>query len=270
MTDINLLGRTLGPFEIISELGRGGMAVVYKARQADLERTVALKILPPELSIDKSYLARFLQEARVLGQLAQTMRVEQDGLFAVSRLDVGVSGVLLVTLGARSRERLLAERAAGRLRRRYLALSAGVPEPAEGDWRDALGAAGGGRRAVDGRDAQKAHSQYRVVATAKPTSRDSTGTALLALSPITGRTHQLRVQASAHGAPILGDRKYAGPPRMTASDGSVHAFSQILLHAAWVEWGFEAERRRVTSEPVAALHRRPERRRSQRVARSDS
>jgi len=64
MTDINLLGRTLGPFEIILELGRGGMAVVYKARQADLERTVALKILPPELSIDKSYLARFLQEAR--------------------------------------------------------------------------------------------------------------------------------------------------------------------------------------------------------------
>jgi len=64
MTDINLLGRTLGPFEIISELGRGGMAVVYKARQADLERTVALKILPPELSLDKSYLARFLQEAR--------------------------------------------------------------------------------------------------------------------------------------------------------------------------------------------------------------
>jgi eukaryotic-like serine/threonine-protein kinase len=64
MTDLNLLGRTLGPFEIISELGRGGMAVVYKARQTDLERTVALKILPPELSLDKSYLARFLQEAR--------------------------------------------------------------------------------------------------------------------------------------------------------------------------------------------------------------
>src|SRR4051812_25941931 len=64
MTDINLLGRTLGPFEIISELGRGGMAVVYKARQMNLDRTIALKILPPELSLDKSYLARFLQEAR--------------------------------------------------------------------------------------------------------------------------------------------------------------------------------------------------------------
>jgi eukaryotic-like serine/threonine-protein kinase len=64
MTDINLLGRTLGPFEIIAELGRGGMAVVYKARQTNLDRTVALKVLPPELSLDRSYLARFLQEAR--------------------------------------------------------------------------------------------------------------------------------------------------------------------------------------------------------------
>ena len=57
-------GQTLGPFEIISELGRGGMAVVYKARQTDLQRTVALKILPPELSRDQSYLQRFLHEAR--------------------------------------------------------------------------------------------------------------------------------------------------------------------------------------------------------------
>src|SRR5919206_2741044 len=64
MTDIDLLGRTLGPFEIISELGRGGMAVVYRARQTDLERTVALKVLPPELSLDQSYIARFRQEAR--------------------------------------------------------------------------------------------------------------------------------------------------------------------------------------------------------------
>lgn len=64
MSDLQLPGRTLGPFEIISELGRGGMAVVYKARQTDLQRLVALKILPPELSYDRSYLQRFLHEAR--------------------------------------------------------------------------------------------------------------------------------------------------------------------------------------------------------------
>ncbi len=64
MTNELVNGQTLGPFEIISELGRGGMAVVYKARQTDLQRMVALKILPPELSRDQSYLQRFLHEAR--------------------------------------------------------------------------------------------------------------------------------------------------------------------------------------------------------------
>jgi 23S rRNA-/tRNA-specific pseudouridylate synthase len=189
----------------------------------------------------------------VLLQLAKLLQVEPEGLFAISRLDVGVSGVLLVTLGARSRERLLAERAAGRLRRLYIALASGVPTPAAGEWSDPLGAAGSGRRAVGGKAAQSACSRYRVVASAQPTARDGKATSLLALSPITGRTHQLRVHAAAHGAAILGDRKYSGPPRMTAPDGSVLAFSQILLHAAWVEWGEEAQRLRATSEPVPEL-----------------
>ena len=189
----------------------------------------------------------------VLSQLAKQLSVEVEGLFAVSRLDVGVSGVLLVTLGSRNRERILAERAAGRLQRRYVALSAGVPAPTEGDWKEALGSKGQGRRAVAGQDAQNAHTHYRVVASANGTARGGSGTALLALSPVTGRTHQLRVHASAHGAPLLGDRKYGGPPRMTSRDGSVQAFSQILLHAAWVEWGAKGDRTRITSEPVPAL-----------------
>jgi serine/threonine protein kinase len=64
-----LLVKTLGRFEIIAELGRGGMAVVYKARQTDLDRIVALKILPPELTSDQSYVARFRQEARSAARL---------------------------------------------------------------------------------------------------------------------------------------------------------------------------------------------------------
>lgn len=188
----------------------------------------------------------------VLAQLAKRLRVEPQGLFAISRLDVGVSGVLLVALGSRSRERLLAERTAGRLRRRYLALSSGVPEPVEGDWTEALGVERGARRSVQGRDVKAAHTRYRVVATARPVAGGA-ATALLALSPVTGRTHQLRVHAAAHGAPLLGDRKYGGPPRMTALDGSVRAFPHILLHAAWVEWQAGGRARRVTSEPAVAL-----------------
>ncbi len=64
MPELDLAGRTLGRYQIIAPLGSGGMAVVYRARQTDLDRIVALKILPPELGLDKSYIARFMQEAR--------------------------------------------------------------------------------------------------------------------------------------------------------------------------------------------------------------
>ena len=57
-------GRTIGRYQIEAELGRGGMATVYRAHQTDLSRAVALKILPPELARDESYVARFLHEAR--------------------------------------------------------------------------------------------------------------------------------------------------------------------------------------------------------------
>ncbi|MCS6887182.1 MAG: tetratricopeptide repeat protein [Chloroflexus sp.] len=69
MSDLSLVGQTIGRFEILSELGRGGMAVVYKARQTDLDRIVALKILPPSLTSDQSYIARFRQEARSAARL---------------------------------------------------------------------------------------------------------------------------------------------------------------------------------------------------------
>jgi serine/threonine protein kinase/tetratricopeptide (TPR) repeat protein len=69
MSEFNLIGKSLGRFEVISELGRGGMAIVYKARQTDLDRIVALKLLPPGLTHDTAYVARFRQEARSAARL---------------------------------------------------------------------------------------------------------------------------------------------------------------------------------------------------------
>ena len=189
----------------------------------------------------------------VIHQLAETLGLEANNLFAVSRLDVGVSGVLLVAVGTRAQQRLLKERAAGMLRRRYVALASGVPAPAEGEWREALGRGGSGKRVVDDRDGQHAHTRYRAIAVAEPVARDRAATSLLALSPVTGRTHQLRVHASVHGAPLLGDRKYSGPVRMTLADGSVHALSRIMLHSVSVEWGPKAGRQLVVSEPGTDL-----------------
>lgn len=185
----------------------------------------------------------------VLRQLADELDLDVRDLFAVSRLDVGVSGVLLVADGHRARMRLLQERARGSLRRRYIALASGVPEPAEGEWLDALGRGSGGKRVVDIRDGQAAHSRYRMVATANAVSRERPLTSLLALAPITGRTHQLRVHASAHGAPLLGDRKYSGPVRMTLADGSVQSLPRIFLHSVSVEWGPKSHRQLYASEP---------------------
>src|ERR1035438_2905745 len=62
-------GTRLGPYEIASALGAGGMGEVYRARDTRLERTVAIKILPESLSSDRERLERFQEEARILSTL---------------------------------------------------------------------------------------------------------------------------------------------------------------------------------------------------------
>src|ERR1700687_5576870 len=62
-------GTRLGPYEILSPLGAGGMGEVYKARDSRLERTVAIKVLPPHLSSDPELRQRFEREAKTISQI---------------------------------------------------------------------------------------------------------------------------------------------------------------------------------------------------------
>ena len=62
-------GLHLGGYRIVSELGHGGMATVYRAVQVALDREVAVKVLPASLAADPGFLSRFQQEARAVAQL---------------------------------------------------------------------------------------------------------------------------------------------------------------------------------------------------------
>ena len=64
-----MIGQTVGPYKIVDKLGEGGMGEVYRARDARLNRDVALKMLPAVLAGDAERLARFRREAQVLAAL---------------------------------------------------------------------------------------------------------------------------------------------------------------------------------------------------------
>jgi serine/threonine protein kinase len=68
-------GSRLGPYEIVSPLGAGGMGEVYKARDPRLGREVAVKVLPASFSKDPDRLHRFEHEARAAGLLPQVFLV---------------------------------------------------------------------------------------------------------------------------------------------------------------------------------------------------
>ena len=63
-------GTRLGPYEIVAPLGAGGMGEVYRARDTRLDRTVALKVVPPEFAADPDRRARFAREAKAVAAIS--------------------------------------------------------------------------------------------------------------------------------------------------------------------------------------------------------
>ena len=91
-------GAAFGPYRIVSPLGRGGMASVYRARDTALDRDVALKVLPQEFLHDPAFADRFKQEARVAAKLehphivpVHAFGIEQGAPWMAMRLVTGGS-----------------------------------------------------------------------------------------------------------------------------------------------------------------------------------
>jgi 23S rRNA-/tRNA-specific pseudouridylate synthase len=193
---------------------------------------------PPGMATEPDHAGR---AASLVDRVERELSLPRGELHAVSRLDVGVSGVVALARSAEGR-RLAAElRARGRFGRRYVALAPSAPEPAQGTWTWALPrrpnattAHSGDERAAETRYAAIARAG-RVFIPARHPARVELEPALLALSPVTGRTHQLRLHAARAGIPLFGDAAYGGAPRLVLPNGSVRALERVYLHAAWVE-----------------------------------
>jgi len=107
-----MIGTTISHYEILDELGRGGMGVVYRAKDSKLDRTVALKFLPKEVSGNELSKQRFMTEARASAKLTHAnicaiheVNEEDDQLFMVMEC---IEGVTLKERHAQLRERAIA------------------------------------------------------------------------------------------------------------------------------------------------------------------
>jgi eukaryotic-like serine/threonine-protein kinase len=103
-------GTRLGPYEILSPLGAGGMGEVYRARDSKLQRDVANKVLPESLAADPDALARFEREALAVAALSHQNILaihdfgNQDGVaYAVMELLEGETLGAKLAAPARSR-----------------------------------------------------------------------------------------------------------------------------------------------------------------------
>ena len=156
---------------------------------------------------------------------ARAIGVARDALHPTSRLDREVSGVVTFALDDRARDALQRARDEGAYDRRYVAIANG--EPAEGPWQWAIGRARDPKLRRAAADGKPAETRVRIVGRSGPYC-------LLALAPITGRTHQLRVHAATAGAPLIGDRAYGGPTRLTLPTGKSVSVGRVALHCARV------------------------------------
>ncbi|MBU0726125.1 MAG: RluA family pseudouridine synthase [Alphaproteobacteria bacterium] len=143
----------------------------------------------------------------------------------VHRLDKDTSGVLVLARTAKAARWLTAAFREKDAEKLYWAVTAGVPKPYQGRVDLALAKLPGKRGEkmdVDEDEGRRAISDYAVIEAVGKQA------AFVALRPVTGRTHQLRVHMQAIGTPILGDGKYGGAAALLAGDGLSR---KLHLHA---------------------------------------
>ena len=162
--------------------------------------------------------------------LAARIRACHADALVVHRLDMATSGLVVLARGATAQRRLGIAFAARAVEKTYVAIVDGlvaddageIDLPLIADWPNRP------RQIVDRTCGKPSLTRYRV------RGRDAAaGRTRVELTPVTGRSHQLRVHLQALGHPILGDALYAAPPVHAAAD-------RLLLHATALRFAHPA------------------------------
>lgn len=169
--------------------------------------------------------------------LAARVAAAFPGARIVHRLDRDTSGVIIMALDAQAHRQLSVQFQDRQVEKEYIAIVAGAVERDEGsidlpmrkDLEDPP------RQIIDNDRGRSAVTRWRVLQRASDRTR-------LELSPLTGRSHQLRLHMKTIGHPVLGDDLYAPPDVLAMADRlMLHALSLSIIHPSTAAWRtFEA------------------------------
>ena len=167
------------------------------------------------------------------GQLSGINGVARPGI--VHRIDKDTSGLLVVAKSDAAHEGLAAQFAAHTVHRRYIAVTAGIPSPAEGTIDARVGRSDADRKKMtvlpnNSSRGKSAITHYKVL-------ERLDGAAVIECRLETGRTHQVRVHCASIGHPLLGDPVYGRTPKPLRPVLDRLGFARQALHAA--ELGFQ-------------------------------
>ena len=147
------------------------------------------------------------------GLIASALGCAESGVYPVHRLDAVTGGVMVYALSAGAAAALSRAVQAGEMRKTYLAVTEGLP-PAEGRWEDLLFFDTRSRKAYVVDRPRRGAKQAILTFERLKTAGDR---ALVRVQPLTGRTHQIRVQFASRGFPLAGDRRYGAKTGKTAA-----------------------------------------------------
>jgi len=184
-----------------------------------LDKPAGLSVLPDGWEKDSSYLVKMLEE-------------EFGKIFIVHRLDKITSGVMVFARNAEAHRALNIQFENHEVQKIYRAIAEGSPKWDEHTAKHPLRVNVGHkhRTMVDEKNGVSAETRFKVLKRYPQSAADFAAHVLLEASPMTGRTHQVRVHAYALGHPLLGDVLYSAAETNLISRPALHAYSLTFTH----------------------------------------